>query len=53
MNPPPYPALQRTDMRLDAFLFASALALLLQDSERKLLVRILTANCSGFLAWRP
>ena len=40
----PYPALQRTDMRLDAFLFASALAILLQDSERKLLVRILTAN---------
>jgi peptidoglycan/LPS O-acetylase OafA/YrhL len=40
----PYPALQRTDMRLDAFLFASALAILLEDSEHNLLVRILTAN---------
>ena len=44
MNPLPYPALQRTDMRLDAFLFASALAVLLQESERNLLLRILTAN---------
>jgi peptidoglycan/LPS O-acetylase OafA/YrhL len=43
-SPLPYPALQRTDMRLDAFLFASAVAILLEESEHNLLVRILTAN---------
>ena len=38
----PYPALQRTDMRLDAFLFAGALAILLRGPCRIPLLRILT-----------
>jgi peptidoglycan/LPS O-acetylase OafA/YrhL len=43
VNPFPYPALQRTDMRLDAFLFACVLAVLLDGSGRNLLLRILSA----------
>ena len=39
----PYPALQRTDMRLDAFLFACALAILLQGPYRVRLLQVLTA----------
>jgi len=38
----PYPALQRTDMRLDAFLFACALAILLHGPYRVALLRVLT-----------
>ena len=39
----PYPALQRTDMRLDAFLFACALAILLRGQYRVPLLQLLTA----------
>jgi peptidoglycan/LPS O-acetylase OafA/YrhL len=39
----PYPALQRTDMRLDAFLCAGLLAILLQDPCRVPVLRVLTA----------
>ncbi len=39
----PYPALQRTDMRLDAFLFAAILAILMRSPYRALLLRVLTA----------
>lgn len=39
----PYPALQRTDMRLDAFLFAGILALLLHGPYRARLLRVLTS----------
>lgn len=48
----PYPALQRTDMRLDAFLFAGALAILLQGPYRTPILRVLTAawfRVSSFL----
>ena len=38
----PYPALQRTDMRLDAFLFAGVLAILMRSPYRALLLRVLT-----------
>jgi peptidoglycan/LPS O-acetylase OafA/YrhL len=38
----PYPALQRTDMRLDAFLFASVLAILVHGPYRARLLRLLT-----------
>src|SRR5262249_26251091 len=38
----PYPALQRTDMRLDAFLYAGALAILLHGPGRAWLLRQLT-----------
>jgi peptidoglycan/LPS O-acetylase OafA/YrhL len=38
----PYPALQRTDMRLDAFLFAATLAILLRGPYRTHLLRVLT-----------
>lgn len=40
----PYPALQRTDMRLDAFLFACALAILLHGPYRLPLLRVLAAT---------
>jgi len=53
MYPLPYPALQRTDMRLDAFLFASVLAILQQESERNLLARILTANWFRLISLTP
>lgn len=43
MNPLPYPALQRTDMRLDAFLFACALAILLHSRYRVPLLKVFTA----------
>jgi peptidoglycan/LPS O-acetylase OafA/YrhL len=39
----PYPALQRTDMCLDAFLFAGALAILLHGPYRFPLLRVLTS----------
>ena len=39
----PYPALQRTDMRLDAFLYAGALAILLHGPYRLPVLRALTA----------
>lgn len=39
----PYPALQRTDMRLDAFLFAGILAILLRGPYRVQLLHVLTA----------
>ena len=39
----PYTALQRTDMRLDAFLFAGALAILLRGPYRDRVLRALTA----------
>jgi len=39
----PFPALQRTDMRLDAFLFAGILAILLRGPYRVPLLRVLTA----------
>ncbi len=39
-----YPALQRTDMRLDAFLFAAILAILLRGPYRVPLLRMLTAT---------
>jgi peptidoglycan/LPS O-acetylase OafA/YrhL len=39
----PYPALQRTDMRLDAFLFAGILAILLHGPYRAHLMHVLTA----------
>ena len=39
----PYPALQRTDMRLDAFLFAGVLAILLRGPHCLPLLRILTS----------
>jgi peptidoglycan/LPS O-acetylase OafA/YrhL len=39
----PYPALQRTDMRLDAFLFAGILAILLRGPCRAPLLCVLTA----------
>lgn len=38
----PYPVLQRTDMRLDAFLFAAILAILLRGPYRAPLLRVLT-----------
>lgn len=54
----PYPALQRTDVRLDAFLFAGILAILVRGPYRALLLRILTATwfrvlsaLSLFAAW--
>ena len=40
----PYPALQRTDMRLDAFLYAGVLAILLHGPYRLLVLRTLTAT---------
>ncbi len=40
----PYPALQRTDMRLDAFLFAGALAIVLHGPYRVPVLRVLTAT---------
>ncbi|MDP9112486.1 MAG: acyltransferase [Acidobacteriota bacterium] len=40
----PYPALQRTDMRLDALLFAGILAILLHGPYRPHLLRVLTAS---------
>ena len=40
----PYPALQRTDMRLDAFLFAATLAILMRGPYRAPLLRVLTAT---------
>jgi len=39
----PFPALQRTDMRLDAFLFAGILAILMRGPHRAPLLRVLTA----------
>ncbi len=39
----PFPALQRTDMRLDAFLFAGILAILIRSPYRAPLLRVLTA----------
>ncbi len=39
----PYPALQRTDMRLDAFLFAGILAILMRGPYRAAFMRVLTA----------
>ena len=39
----PFPALQRTDMRLDAFLFAGILAILLRGPYRACLLRVLTS----------
>jgi len=39
-----YPALQQTDMRLDAFLFAGILAILIRGPYRAPLLRILTAT---------
>ena len=39
----PYPALQRTDMRLDAFLYAGLLAILLYGPYRVPVLRVLTA----------
>jgi len=39
----PFPTLQRTDMRLDAFLFAGILAILLRGPYRVPLLRVLTA----------
>ena len=40
----PYPALQRTDMRLDAFLFAGILAILMRGPYRASLLRVLTST---------
>jgi peptidoglycan/LPS O-acetylase OafA/YrhL len=40
----PYPALQRTDMRLDAFLYAGLLAILLHGPYRVPVLRALTAT---------
>ena len=39
-----YPALQRTDMRLDAFLFAGILAILMSGPSRACLLHVLTAT---------
>ncbi len=39
----PYPALQRTDMRLDAFLYAGLLAILLHGPYRLLVLGVLTS----------
>jgi len=39
----PFPALQRTDMRLDAFLFAGILAILMRGPYHAPLLRLLTA----------
>jgi peptidoglycan/LPS O-acetylase OafA/YrhL len=44
MDSLPYPALQRTDMRLDAFLCACALAILLHGLYRVPLLKVLTAG---------
>ena len=43
MNHLTYPVLQRTDMRLDAFLFACSLAILLRGPYRARLLQVLTA----------
>jgi peptidoglycan/LPS O-acetylase OafA/YrhL len=40
----PYPALQRTDMRLDALLFAGVLAILLHGPYRAPMLRVLAAT---------
>ena len=40
----PYPALQRTDMRLDAFLFAGILAILISGPYRAPVLRVLTST---------
>jgi peptidoglycan/LPS O-acetylase OafA/YrhL len=45
----PYPALQRTDMRFDAFLYAGLLAILLHGPYRFQVLRVLTAT--WFRAW--
>ena len=44
----PFPALQRTDMRLDAFLFAGALGILLHGPHGVPLLRVLTAGWFRF-----
>jgi peptidoglycan/LPS O-acetylase OafA/YrhL len=46
----PFPALQRTDMRLDAFLFACALGILLRSPYRAPLLRVLTAGWFRFFS---
>ncbi len=46
----PYPALQRTDMRLDAFLFAGTLAILLHGPYRVPILEVLTAAWFRFLS---
>ena len=40
----PYPALQRTDIRLDAFLFAGILAIFIRGPYRAPLLRVLTST---------
>ena len=40
----PFPALQRTDLRLDAFLYAGAMAILLHGRHRAKVLRVLTAT---------